>query len=178
MTNRSAQLAAGLAAMLIISNYQYAFGPVFAVPIQEAFGLSKARTMSIFFLFSLSQTLPVPLWGWASERWGARPVALAGGALMALGWLVCAAAKSAAMLTLGYSILAGVGVGMLYIVALSSAVKWHPESRGFASGLTLVGFGTGASLSIIPLQWGVANFGLARTFAAAGLIHGLSLIHI
>lgn len=48
------------------------------------------------------------------------------------------------MLFVGYGILGGCGIGMSYVPPVATLLRWFPDKRGLATGLTLMGFGGGA----------------------------------
>ena len=43
-------------------------------------------------------------------------------------------------------------------------MKWFPDRRGLAVGLTAAGFGAGAAVTVIPIQKMIASIGYADTF--------------
>src|SRR5674476_1207981 len=87
----------------------------------------------------------------------------AGGIFVAGGWLINAKAGSLEMLYLG-SIVSGIGAGGIYATCVGNAVKWFPDRRGLAVGLTAAGFGAGAAVTVIPIQHMIASIGYADTF--------------
>jgi len=87
----------------------------------------------------------------------------AGGIFVALGWLINAWAGSLEMLYLG-AVISGVGAGGIYATCVGNAVKWFPDRRGLAVGITAAGFGAGAAVTVIPIQMMIASIGYADTF--------------
>ena len=83
-TYRWTQLAIGVAAMVMIANYQY--GWTFFVPdIQKTFGWDRASIQWAFTLFVLFETWLVPVEGWFVDKYGPRIVVLVGGILCGIG---------------------------------------------------------------------------------------------
>jgi OFA family oxalate/formate antiporter-like MFS transporter len=66
----------------------------------------------------------------------------------------------------------GIGAGIVYGTAVGNALKWFPDRRGFAAGLTAAGFGAGSALTIIPIANMIAGSGYQATFLTFGLIQG------
>src|SRR4051812_50174177 len=90
---RWTQLAVGVAAMVMIANYQY--GWKFFVPhIQKKFGWDRASIQWAFTLFVLFETWLVPIEGWFVDKYGPRLVVLIGGVAGAIGGAVKAAATT------------------------------------------------------------------------------------
>ncbi len=78
--------------------------------------------------------------------------------LVAIGWILNAYANSLFWLYIG-SAITGTGGGAIYATCVGSAVKWFPDRRGLAVGLTAAGFGAGAALTILPISWTIAAYG-------------------
>src|ERR1700712_405918 len=92
-TYRWTQLAIGVAAMVMIANYQY--GWTFFVPdIQKKFGWDRASIQWAFTLFVLFETWLVPIEGWFVDKYGPRLVVLIGGILCGIGWAIKAEATT------------------------------------------------------------------------------------
>jgi hypothetical protein len=125
--------------MVMIANYQY--GWTFFVPdIQKKFGWDRASIQWAFTLFVLFETWLVPIEGWFVDKYGPRIVVLIGGILCAIGWAINAQATSLNGFYLGM-IIAGIGAGGVYGTCVGNALKWFPDKRGLAAGITAAGFG-------------------------------------
>ena len=144
------QLVFGIFCMAMIANLQYGW-TLFVNPIAEATGWTKAAIQVAFTLFVLTETWLVPIEGYLVDRFGPRPVVLVGGVLCAMGWLLNAHADT---LTLLYTaaVISGVGAGAVYGTCVGNALKWFPDRRGLAAGLTAAGFGAGSALTVIPIS--------------------------
>ena len=120
----------------------------------------------------LFETWLVPFEGYLVDRFGPRIVVLAGGFLAGLAWILNAYASTLAVLYLA-QIIGGIGAGAVYGTAVGNALKWFPDHRGFATGLTAAGFGIGSALTIIPIQHMIATRGYQATFFTFGLGQGI-----
>src|SRR5258708_6521001 len=141
---RWTQLAVGVGAMVMIANYQY--GWTFFVPdIQKKFGWDRASIQWAFTLFVIFETWLVPFEGWFVDKYGPRPVVLAGGIFCGAGWAITSYATTLNGYYLGM-IIAGIGAGAVYGTCVGNALKWFPDKRGLAAGITAAGFGAGAGL--------------------------------
>ena len=86
--NRWIQLAAGVIAMVVISNFQYAF-TLFTPGLKQQFpGVPYSDIALIFSLFILFETWPVPVAGYFIDKFGIRNLMLIGSILILLGWVL------------------------------------------------------------------------------------------
>src|SRR5262245_15972925 len=66
----------------------------------------------------------------------------------------------------------GLGAGIVYGTATESALKWFPDRRGLAAGLTAAGFGAGSALTVLPIANQIQRSGYQSAFFTWGLIQG------
>ena len=150
---RWGQLIFGIICMVMIANLQY--GWTFFVPdIEKTFKWDRAEIQVAFTLFVLFETWLVPIEGWFVDKWGPKLVILVGGILAGLGWMMNSYATTLGGLTGYYAaqIVAGIGAGAVYGTCIGNALKWFPDKRGLAAGLTAAGFGAGSALTVAPIQ--------------------------
>ena len=168
---RWTQLVIGVGAMVMIANYQY--GWTFFVPdIQKKFGWDRASIQWAFTLFVLFETWLVPVEGWFVDKYGPRLVVLIGGILCGAGWAINAYATSLGGFYFGM-IIAGIGAGAVYGTCVGNALKWFPDKRGLAAGITAAGFGAGSALTVAPIQAMIKSDGFQSTFLHFGLGQGI-----
>ncbi len=173
---RWTQLVFGVIAMIMVANLQYGW-TLFVQPLQDAHGWSKTDIQYAFTLFVLFEVWLVPVNGWLVDRFGPKLFVAVGGVLVALGWVVAAHASTLAALY-GGEIMGGIGTGIVYGTMVGSAVKWFPDKRGLAVGLTAAGFGAGAALTVVPISWTIAHQGYAAAFQWFGLVQGAIVVVI
>lgn len=172
--NRWVQLVFGVLAMMVISNYQYAF-TLFTPGMRQTFtGVPYAKIAAIFSAFILFETWLSPISGYFVDRLGIRKLMTIGAVLIGLGWLLGGTvAHSVVQLYLYYGVIAGMGSGVIYISCVANAVKWFPDRRGLAAGLTAAGFGGGAVFTIMPIASSIQRMGWAPTMAVWGVAQGI-----
>src|SRR5581483_5612334 len=121
---------------------------------QKAFRWDRAEIQIAFTLFVLFETWLVPIEGWFVDKWGPKLVILFGGILAGLGWVMNSYATTLGGPTGYYAaqIIAGIGAGGVYGTCIGNALKWFPDKRGLAAGLTAAGFGAGSALTVVPIQ--------------------------
>jgi OFA family oxalate/formate antiporter-like MFS transporter len=176
--NRWSQLWLGLVCMILIANLQYAW-TLFVNPMHQAHGWSIAGIQVAFSIFIATETWLTPVEGWLVDALGPRrgpPLMVGFGAIMvAAAWVLDAYAASLTALYVGAA-LSGVGAGAIYATCVGNAVKWFPDRRGLAVGITAGGFGAGAALTVIPIRLLIETSGYASAFFWFGLGQGAILL--
>ena len=98
-----------------------------------------------------------------------------GGVLVAIAWMMNSAADTLTTLYIAAA-LGGIGAGGVYGTCIGNALKWFPDRRGLAAGLTAAGFGAGSALTIIPIQGMIQASGYEATFLWFGIGQGLVVV--
>jgi OFA family oxalate/formate antiporter-like MFS transporter len=173
-TGRWLQLLAGVVCMIMIANLQYGW-TLFVQPINHKYGWGLPAIQVAFSIFVICESWLVPFEGWVVDRFGPRHVVIVGGVLVGLAWVVNAFASSLALLYLGAA-LGGVGVGCVYGTCIGNALKWFPDRRGLAAGVTAAGFGVGSAFTIIPIQSIIQSSGYEAAFLWFGIGQGLVIL--
>src|SRR6202012_2855413 len=160
------QLIIGVICMAMIANLQYGW-PSFVAPMAKANSWAVTGIQVAFAIFVALETWLTPIEGWIVDslgpQRGPKLMVAAGGVLVAVGWLINAYAGSLQALYAG-AIVSGIGGGGIYATCVGNAVKWFPDRRGLAVGLTAAGFGAGAAVTVIPIQMMIASMGYSATF--------------
>jgi MFS transporter, OFA family, oxalate/formate antiporter len=165
------QLVIGIICMVMIANLQYGW-TLFVTPIDQKYHWGRAAIQVAFSIFVLTETWLVPVEGWFVDRFGPRIVVLIGGILVGIAWAMNSMADTLAYLYIAAAI-GGIGAGAVYGTCIGNALKWFPDRRGLAAGLTAAGFGAGSALTIIPIQNMIASSGFEATFLWFGVGQGL-----
>jgi len=164
------QLFMGIVCMVMIANLQYGW-TLFVNPIVDKYGWSRAAVQVAFTIFVLTETWLVPIEGYLVDRFGPRPVVLVGGLLCGVGWVINSMASSLPILYVAAAV-SGVGAGAVYGTCVGNALKWFPDRRGLAAGLTAAGFGAGSALTVLPIQAIIKTMGYETAFLYFGLGQG------
>ena len=139
-------LAAGVAAMLFAGTL-YAWS-ILKRPFAEELSYTPSTLSLCFTLTMCFFCLGGFLAGQLVRRIGVRPVILISGLQAGLGYALTSllGTGSSLLLFLTYSLLAGLGIGMAYIVIISTVNAWFPDRRGLSSGALMMGFGASTLL--------------------------------
>ena len=168
------QLLAGICCMVMIANLQYGW-TLFVTPLDDKFHWGRAGIQVAFSIFVLFETWLVPVEGWFVDRFGPKIVVLIGGILVAIAWVMNGYAQSLTVLYIAAAI-GGIGAGGVYGTCVGNALKWFPDRRGLAAGLTAAGFGAGSALTIIPIQNMIQSSGYESTFISFGIGQGIVVV--
>jgi MFS transporter, OFA family, oxalate/formate antiporter len=180
LSNRWVILVASIVTMVAVANFQYGW-TLFVGPLQKHLKVEQALIQVTFTIFVLLETWLVPFEGWLVDKFGPRLLVMLGGALAGIGWIGSGKAESLTALYLAYAV-AGIGAGIVYGTAVGSALKWFPDHRGLAAGLTAAGFGAGSALTVYPLTKMIdpvgqpAGSGYQHTFIVWGIIQGIVVV--
>ncbi len=162
-------VAAGIAITLVGMGSMMALG-VFVAPLEAAEGWSRTAVAGASMAGFLAMGVAGFGWGALSDRWGARAVVLAGGALQGLGLVLASRAGSVLELQLAFGVLGGAGAGAYMAPLTSSASRWFVANRGLAVALVTAGMGMG-TLAMAPLStWLIAGPGWRTAFLVLGLL--------
>jgi len=167
------QLIVGVICMAMMANLQYGW-TYFVGPMAKAHSWSIGSIQVAFSIFIALETWLTPLQGWIVDSLGVRGpkfMVAAAGIMAALGWLIYSKADSLEALYFG-AVVSGIGAGGVYATCVGNAVKWFPDRRGLAVGLTAAGFGAGAAVTVIPIQKMIVSIGYADTFFWFALVQG------
>lgn len=170
-SNRWAQLVFGIICMAMVANLQYAW-TLFVTPIEAKnhWGLSAVQLS--FSIFVLVETWLVPIEGWLVDKFGPRPVIAFGAVFAAAGWVIDSYATTLPELYAA-AVVAGIGAGCVYGTCVGNALKWFPDKRGLAAGLTAAGFGAGAAITVVPIAGMIQTSGYERAFMFFGILQGV-----
>lgn len=171
---RWGQLALGIACMVSIANLQYGW-TLFIGPIHRTHGWSIAAIQWTFTIALTVETfLGTPLGGRLADRFGPRLSCVAG-PLIAIAWAINSIADQLALFYLA-AVLSGLGTGMLFAAAYGNALKWFPDRRGLAAGLTAAGFAGGGALTTLPLASMIQSGGYQAAYLWFGLGQGVVVL--
>jgi OFA family oxalate/formate antiporter-like MFS transporter len=172
--NRWLILFFSVLSMVAVANYQYGW-TLFVPPLQKKLGVDQATIQVTFTVFVLLETWLVPFEGWLVDRFGPRLLVMAAGAIAGVGWILSGKAETVTGLYLSYA-LCGIGAGIVYGTAMGIALKWFPDHRGLAAGLTAAGFGAGSAFTVAPIANMINSAGYQQAFITWGIVQGIVVL--
>lgn len=149
--------------------------PIFAVAAQSLSGGNDAMKVGLALgAYGLTQALlQIPL-GMASDKWGRRPVIVAGMVLFTIGGIVSALATSVDGVTVG-RVIQGLGAISAAITAwVADATRPEVRTRAMAMVGSAIGLSFAVSLVLSPVM--VGQFGLSGLFWAISALGFICLL--
>jgi OFA family oxalate/formate antiporter-like MFS transporter len=165
------QLFIGVLCMTMVANLQYGW-TLFVDPLQARFGWDLSSIQVAFTIFVVAETWLVPLEGYFEDLLGPKPLVLFGGLLVGAAWVINSKLTSLPVLYLAQAI-GGIGAGAVYGTCVGNALKWFPDHRGLAAGVTAAGFGMGSAATIVPISMLIDKSGYQDAFLYFGLLQGV-----
>jgi MFS family permease len=147
---------------------------VFANPMSEYLSnIIGKHITSLAIVFTVANSVgPVTMisGGFINDRLGPRLVILVGGLLFGSGMFFSGFANSVSLLIITYGLGVGLGMGMVYGCTVSNTVKFFPDHRGLAGGLTTASYGISSVLMppFTNVLIGIAS--ITATFKIIGII--------
>lgn len=144
---------------------------VFVAPLEAKFGWKRADTSMVFTIAVIVFAVSFVIAGRIQDRYGPLVCSLTGGALVSLGFFLCAYTESLEYLYMCFGVIGGLGNGFGYATPIPVMAKWFPDKRGLAVGIAVGGYGAGSAifgpLSQLKL---IPAYGLPATFQILGAI--------
>lgn len=152
----------GILMMLVMGSvYSYS---VFRLPIENYFDISSSQSGIPYMLSLFFYALFMGIGGKILEKVHLYKVMLLGVFFISFGWLIAYFGKAFMILSLGYGVFIGTGIGLIYGVPLMVITNYFPNKKGRYLGLVLLGFGLSPLISAPILQYFVESSGLHLTF--------------
>jgi len=142
---------------------------------KQSFGFSAKEAQWPFSVGLAAFAVMMILAGRWQDKAGPRIVALTGGVVLGIGYilggLIGGTSLTAMIILIG--LVAGAGIGLGYVCPIAASVKWFPDMKGFITGLAVAGFGAGAFIFVnVAGPWAslIPNYGVSTTFLIYGVV--------
>ena len=164
-------VAASFVCVCVLDGVGYSYG-VLLSPLLEDLGQGRG-------VLAMAGSLQVGVYGLSSplvsrlvERWGERVCCLLGSLLSCTGLLLASLAQSITALILSYSLLTGLGFGLMYLPSVVLPSKYFTRRRSLATGIVLCAAGVGTTLLAPLVQALVARWGWREAMRGLALTCG------
>ncbi|MDO9566574.1 MAG: OFA family MFS transporter [Candidatus Desulfaltia sp.] len=164
---------------------QLCLGSIYAwsvfTPSLVAEGWTKGMTQGIFSASLAFFAIVMVVAGRMMPEMGPRALAVSGGAVLGVGYIIAGLAGGTDFWSLFFliGIVGGSGIGLAYVVPITVGMRWFPDKKGLITGLSVAGFGFGATLWVkLAGAWGhmIVDMGISKTFIIYGAIFILGII--
>lgn len=156
----------------------YAYS-VYKNPIVEQLGWEASQVTIAFTIMMGLAGFAAAMFGSFVEKQGPRKSAMLAAVLFGLGQGGAGIAilmDSVVLYWLTYGLLSGLGMGIGYIAPVSTLVKWFPDRRGLATGMAVLGFGSGALLTAPIAASLMQSVGISTTYFILGISYFILMI--
>ena len=148
--------------------------PIFSVYAVRYPGASAALAGVAFGIYALAQSiLQIPL-GWASDRWGRRPVLVIGLAVFGFGSVGCGLAQNIFQLVIARAIQGMGAVGSVALAALADLTR--PTVRTQAFTITGIAIGSAFMIGILGGPLLAASIGLNGLFYVLAALAFIAMV--
>ncbi|MFK5883090.1 MAG: OFA family MFS transporter [Candidatus Izemoplasma sp.] len=172
--NKYTVLFGALAAQLTIAGL-YAWS-IFSTAIVDERAWTDDQVLITYsiaqFVFAFSTIFS----GKLVDKKGPRITLMIGGLLYGGGLMLSSLATTPSMLYLTYGVIAGAGVGFVYVCPLSTLIKWFPNNKGTITGLSVAVFGGGSIIFKEVISKLLENYDVAGAFLILGLISMIIIV--
>ncbi|KQV37511.1 MULTISPECIES: MFS transporter [unclassified Rhizobium] len=115
--------------------------PVFLLPISRETGWSVTGVSSAMTIGFLAMAFASIAWGGLSDRWGPRPIVLAGSVLLAVSLFLASRTTSLIAFQLVFGLLVGVAAAAIFAPMMACVTGWFDTHRSLAVSLVSAGMG-------------------------------------
>ncbi|MHA1793464.1 MAG: L-lactate MFS transporter [Promethearchaeota archaeon] len=125
----------------------YSYG-IIKPALQVAFSADPTMALMPFAIGLLTFAVVMVFAGRWQDKAGPRIVALTGGIVLAVGYILSGVITPYITdvwgIVITYGVVGGAGIGFGYVCPIACASKWFPDKKGLINGLAVAGFGAGA----------------------------------
>ena len=168
------QIVAAAVMMALVSPYQYVWSSLEG-PLAVRLDVSLAVLGFVFTIYVVVMSLTQFPAGWYRDRHGPRTLTLFAGVLAGAGYYGTAVSAEIWQLYLSYAV-GAVGVGIVYTIAVNTAIKWFPDKRGLTTGIGTMAFGGGSALFVPYVRANSTPEALPGALQVMGLLIAVGII--
>lgn len=145
----------------------YSFG-VFFKPMAAEFGWGRGATSGVYATFSIVQGVAGLMLGWLADRFGPSRVMAFCGFMAGLGLVMSSRISSLWQMHFTYGVIASIGLGGPFAIAVSTTARWFKKRRGLALGLVSSGIGLGTLIIVPIVERTIASFSWPKAYVLLG----------
>ncbi|KAG6458205.1 hypothetical protein O3G_MSEX010738 [Manduca sexta] len=147
---------------MIADGISFSFGLLY-IEFLEEFQASKSTTAWIGSLFIAVPLLSGPIMSALVDRYGCRSMTILGGIISTIGFILASISTTLEMMMVTFGVIAGLGLGLVYVTAVVSIAYWFEKKRNLAVGLGACGTGVGTFVYAPMTQYFIEEYGWRGT---------------
>ncbi|XP_075973919.1 monocarboxylate transporter 14-like [Anticarsia gemmatalis] len=147
---------------MIADGISFSFGLLY-IEFLDEFQASKSTTAWIGSLFIAVPLLSGPVMSALVDRYGCRSMTILGGLISTLGFVLASISTTIEMMMITFGVIAGLGLGLVYVTAVVSIAYWFEKKRNLAVGLGACGTGVGTFIYAPLTQYWIDEYGWRGT---------------
>lgn len=175
--NRWLRLGLGCG-ILLVAGIIYAWS-ILSAPLQKNFSFTKTELSFCFTLTLCFFCLGGLVSGLISNKVSLFSRMMAAAALTGLGFTLAAVnGGKLLLLYLGYGVMAGSGIGIVYNTVIAATNAWFPDKKGLCSGALMMSFGFSALIfgKLADALFALPSFSWQRTYQLLGAVAAVVFI--
>lgn len=149
---------------------------VFFKSLQSEFNLTRATTSVIASLSAMLSGMVGVAGGWALDKYGPKNIVLLMGIFLGLSLLLTSQTSAAWQLFITYSVLLAIGAGPVYVVTMSTVMRWFDKKRGLAVGIASSGIGLGQVIMSPFAAFLISNYNWRIAYIVIGALAWLIVV--
>lgn len=143
---------------------------IWVQPICSEYGWETNQVALMGNVMLATFVFGVSIGGQLLPKLGAKKSCLIGTVAFGGLFIVSAFVTSPILMYITYGGVAGIGVGILYVVCQFAASAWFPENRGMVMGIFLAIFGLSVTIFASPINTMLGNYGVKTTMLVVGVM--------
>lgn len=147
---------------MIADGISFSFGLLY-IEFLDEFKESKSTTAWIGSLFIAVPLLSGPVMSALVDRYGCRSMTILGGIISSLGFVLASISTTLETMMITFGVIAGLGLGLVYVTAVVSIAYWFDKKRNLAVGLGACGTGVGTFIYAPMTQYFIDEYGWRGT---------------
>lgn len=161
-------LSASLATFAVFG-VAYSFGVVLA-SVRDEFGIGTGLTSLLFAISTFIYFVLGVFTGRLGDRYGPRPVLLAGAVALGAGLWATSLSQQLWMAMATYVLGVGIGVACAYVPMVSVVGGWFERHRTAALGVSVAGIGLGQLVGAPSAGWLIERYGWRDTYQVLAVV--------